>query len=268
MSLINKKYMLLENIGTGAFGTIYKGENVRTREKVAIKVETFKSGTKMLKNESIIYKYLGPRQGVPIVKWFGKDEYNYYMVLNLLGKSLEELKTEKHRFSLKLTLQIGIQILFLLMTIHEKGLIHRDIKPSNFLLGLNSQSTQIYIIDFGLCKSYLNNDIHIAFGKINGLIGSINYASVNSHKLNELSRRDDLESLGYMMIYFYIGYLEWSELKIIDEIVSLKQSVVTNNKYPRVLLNYMKYVKSLEFEEAPNYSIIIDDFKREIDLLV
>ena len=71
-----------------------------------------------------------------------------------------------------------------------------------------------------------------------------------------------------MLIYFYIGYLDWSELKIIDEIVILKQAVVTNNKYPRILLNYMKYVKSLEFEEAPNYSIIIDDFKREIDLLV
>jgi serine/threonine protein kinase len=268
MSLINKKYILLENIGQGAFGTIYKGENIRTREKVAIKVEAFKSGTKMLKNESIIYKYLGERQGFPIVKWFGKDEHNYYMVLNLLGKSLEELKNDKQHFSLKLTLQIGVQILFLLMTIHQKGLIHRDIKPSNFLLGLNGQSKQIYIIDFGLCKSYLNNDIHIAFGKTNGLIGSSNYASVNSHKLYELSRRDDLESLGYMMIYFYMGYLDWSDTTTTNEIISLKEAVVVNSKYPNVLLNYMKYVKSLEFEEPPSYSIIIDDFKREIDLLV
>lgn len=268
MNLINKKYILLENIGSGAFGTIYKGENIRTREKVAIKVEPFKSGTKMLKNESIIYKCLGDRQGFPIVKWFGKDDYNYYMVLNLLGKSLEELKSDKQSFSLKLTLQIGIQILFLLMTIHCEGLIHRDIKPSNFLLGLNGKSKQIYIIDFGLCKSYLNNDKHIAFGKTNGLIGSINYSSINSHKLYELSRRDDLESLGYMLIYFYMGSLEWSGLTKTNEIISLKETVTTNNKYPSVLLNYMKYVKSLEFEETPNYSIIIDNFNREIKILV
>ena len=225
----------------------------------------------MLKNESTVYQYLGSSQGIPTVKWFGKDSYNYYMVINLLGKSLEELKLEKTKFSLKLTLQIGIQIIFLLKSIHGKGLIHRDIKPENFLLGLNSANKQIYIIDFGFCKSYLNKDQHIKFGKINNLIGSYNYASVNSHKHFELSRRDDLESLGYMLIYFYIGELEWRSSfnsSNENEIISLKESVQINSKYPVVLLNYMKYVRNLEFEETPNYSIIIDSFKREIDLLV
>ena len=111
MNLINNKYMIIEKIGSGSFGLIYKGENVRTKEKVAIKVESIKNNTKLLKNESIVYQYLGGKQGIPIVKWFGKDECNYYMVINLLGLSLEQLKTERSKFSLKLTLQIGIQIL-------------------------------------------------------------------------------------------------------------------------------------------------------------
>ena len=269
MNLINNKYMIIEKIGSGSFGLIYKGENVRTKEKVAIKVESIKNNTKLLKNESIVYQYLGGKQGIPIVKWFGKDECNYYMVINLLGLSLEQLKTERSKFSLKLTLQIGIQILFLLKTIHDKGLIHRDIKPENFLLGLNSLEKQIYIIDFGFCKSYLNSkNGHIKCGKISNLIGSKNYASVNSHNLHELSRRDDLESLGYMLLYFYEGKLEWNNANNSKEIMLLKESVQMNNKYPEVLLGYMKLVRNLEFEETPNYSIIIDSFKREIELLV
>jgi serine/threonine protein kinase len=113
MNLINNKYILQEKIGSGSFGSIYKSINTRTKEIVAIKVEPIKNGTKMLKNESIIYQYLGSKQGIPHIKWFGKDERNYYMVINLLGKSLEQLKSEKSTFSLKLTLQIGIQIIFL-----------------------------------------------------------------------------------------------------------------------------------------------------------
>jgi len=271
MNLINNKYILHEKIGSGSFGSIFKGENIRTKEKVAIKLEPIKNETKMLKNESIIYQYLGTSRGIPTVKWFGKDKYNYYMVINLLGKSLEELKLEKTKFSLRLTLQMGIQIIFLLKSIHEKGLVHRDIKPENFLLGLNSTNKQIYIIDFGFCKSYLNKDQHIKFGKINNLIGSYNYASVNSHKHFELSRRDDMESLGYMLIYFYMGELDWRDSfksLNINEIISLKEGVQINSKFPEVLVNYMKYIRNLEFEEMPNYSIIIDSFKREIDLLV
>jgi hypothetical protein len=271
MNLINNKYILHEKIGSGSFGSIFKGENIRTKEKVAIKLEPIQNETKMLKNESIIYHFLGSSQGIPTVKWFGKDNYNYYMVINLLGKSLEELKLEKTTFSLKLTLQMGIQIIFLLKSIHEKGLIHRDVKPENFLLGLNRTNKQIYIIDFGFCKSYLNKNQHIKFGKTNNLIGSYNYASVNSHKHFELSRRDDLESLGYMLIYFYMGELEWRNSfhsSNENEIISLKESVQMNNKYPLVLLNYMKYIRNLEFDETPNYSIIIDSFKREIESLV
>ena len=268
MTLINKKYRVLEKIGEGSFGFIYKGENIRTRELVAIKVESIEKELKLLKNESVIYQYLNNIQGIPIVKWFGKDETNYYMVLNLLGESLESIKNNL-TFSLTNVLQIGIQVIILLKTIHDKGLVHRDIKPDNFLLGLNNQRKRIYIIDFGLCKSYMTNDEHNPVKKTNNLIGSLTYASINTHNCIELSRRDDMESLGYMLIYFYLGKLPWQDLSSenINVIQKLKQDITIQDKLPQILVNYIKYVRCLEYEEKPNYFLIIDNFKRELEII-
>jgi casein kinase I family protein HRR25 len=268
MDLINKKYRIIEKIGEGSFGLIYKGENIRTRELVAIKVEPIEKDMKLLKNESVIYQYLNNVEGVPFVKWFGKDEKNYYMVINLLGESLQSIKNNS-TFSLTSVLQIGIQVILLLKTIHEKGLVHRDIKPDNFLLGLNSQRKRIYIIDFGLCKSYITNDEHNPIKKTNNLIGSLTYASINTHNCIELSRRDDMESLGYMLVFFYLGTLPWQEFtsENIDMIKKSKEDITSNDKLPQILVNYIKYVRSLEYEEKPNYFLIIDNFKRELEIM-
>jgi casein kinase I family protein HRR25 len=206
MELINKKYLILTKIGSGSFGTIYKGQNIRTNELVAIKVERISDKLKLLKNESKIYQYLNGCSGIPIVKWFGKDDINYYMVINLLGTSLQELKNKMNKFSLTLVLKLGIKIILLLMTIHEKGLVHRDIKPDNFLFGLN-RVNELYIIDFGFCKSYLEDNNHVRIKSTYNMIGSMNYASIMSHKRYELSRRDDLETLSYIMLYFFNGSL-------------------------------------------------------------
>jgi len=267
--IINNKYILLDKIGEGSFGYIHKGENIRTKEHVAIKIEPIRAGTKLLKNESTIYQYLGNNLGIPTVKWFGKDTENYYMVLNLLGKSLQDVKNEKGKICLKTTLQIGIQILFLLKFIHEKDLIHRDIKPENFLLGVNDKSKQIYIIDFGFCKTYRVNGQHIRDGKTSSLIGSYTYASINSHKKMELSRRDDLESLGYMLTYFYMGRLDWQHINDASNnndknIVYLKENILKNRLIPEIFLDYINYVKGLNFEETPDYLTLINWFKREI----
>ena len=264
MNLVGNKYKLLEKIGEGAFGSIYKGENIRTQELVAIKVEPIKNNTKLLKNESIIYQFLINNEGLPNVKWFGKDKTNYYMVLNLLGESLQSLKDRKERFSLKLVLQIGIQIITLLKMIHSKGLIHRDIKPENFLLGLNNKNRQIYIIDFGFCKTFLIDNKHIDIKKTNNIIGTNNFASVNAHELNELSRRDDLESLGYMLVYFYLGELIWKDYSNNEMIKIMKNNIMNDENIPKIILKYFEIIKCLEFKETPKYELIINIFKNEL----
>jgi len=263
--MINNKYILLNKIGEGSFGAIYKAENYRTREEVAIKIEPIKTGINLLKNESKIYQYLLGTQCIPQVKWYGKDDTNYYMVIPLLGKSLEHLRVEKGVFSLKLVYKIGIQLLQLLQCIHEKGLLHRDIKPDNFLLGKNT--TQLFLIDFGLCKSYLNNDTHIDMKNTKNLIGSLTYASINAHNYKELSRRDDLESLGYMLIYFSLGGLTWRETIKESDIIDQKIKIILNTEVPYILIEYINYTRGLEFKETPNYELLKNIFKREIELL-
>jgi serine/threonine protein kinase len=259
MNLINNKYKIIEKLGAGCFGEIYKGENVRTKEQVAIKVEPIANNLKLLKNESVVYQYLVGTTGVPNVKWFGKDDVNYYMVLNLLGNSLQTLLNSKKIFSLKLVLQIGLQIISILQSIHEKGLVHRDIKPDNFLLG---NKKQIYIIDFGFCKSIENvTDTK----KTTGLIGSLTYASLNAHNYTELSFRDDLESLVYMLIYFYQGLLDWQKTEDVKIIIQMKQHVLNNEKIPIVLRDFLKRVRELTFKEIPDYNSLINLLKREVE---
>jgi len=269
--MINNKYKLLNKIGEGSFGSIYKAENCRTREEVAIKVEPISNGTTLLKNESKIYQYLLGTTNLPQVKWYGKDEINYYMVIPLLGKSLQQLLNEKRVFSLKLILQIGIQILYLLKAIHEKGLLHRDIKPDNFLLGIDSEKNKLFLIDFGLCKTYIKDDKHIEMKQTSSLIGSLTYASINAHKNCELSRRDDLESLGYMLIYFWLGRLPWREIDFTKKansdqtIIHLKTEIINDIIVPSVLKDYIKYVRNLNFEEEPKYELFIHNFQKEIE---
>jgi len=268
--LVNNKYNVLKQIGEGNFGKIYKGQNIRTDELVAIKVEPIKNNYKMLKNEAIIYQHLLHTYGMPTLKWFGKDDKNYYLVITLLGKSLEHYIQLKGKFSLKLTLQIGVQIINLLKTIHEKGLLHRDIKPENFLFGNDDESKQLYAIDFGLSKTYINytKNSHIAMQNSNSIIGTPTYVSVNGHKLLELSRRDDLESLGYMLIYIYTGKLKWQKVDIYKNfeksnslIMKAKLNLEKLYDLPDIFFVFFKYVRKLEFQEMPDYLFLIKSFQ-------
>ena len=264
--MINNKYKLLNKIGEGSFGCIYKAENCKKNEIVAIKVEPISNGHNLLKNESKIYQYLLGTPGIPQIKWYGKDEINYYMVIPLLGISLQQLLIEKRVLPLRLVLKIGIQVLQLLKYIHEKGLLHRDIKPDNFLLGDNSN---IFLIDFGLCKTYIQDDKHIEMKETNNLIGSMTYASINAHQNLELSRRDDLESLGYMLIYFWLGRLSWREIDFTKNkkinIIHMKNAVIHDLIIPSILKEYIIYVRNISFEENPKYELFIYNFKKQIE---
>ena len=258
--IIANKYKIIKKIGEGSFGVIYQGKNIRTNEAVAVKIEVIQNKTYLLKNESIIYQYLSKQKGIPTIKWFGKDDDHYYMVLNLLGKSLENLKDEYGRFSLKIVLQIGIKLIHLIESIHSKAIIHRDIKPDNFLFGLNHEKNEIFIIDFGFCKSYIQDGQHIQKNKISNIIGSPNYISLNAHDCYETSRKDDLESLGYILLYLYFGSLEWQNTRNLEEMKNMKIDTIQNkNKnIPIIIQSYLKEIHSLTFEQKPNYNFLLN----------
>ena len=278
-NIIGNKYKIIQQIGSGSFGSIFEGINIRTSEKVAIKVEQIMEDLKLLKHESNIYRILDNVDGVPKIKWYGKDDLNYYMVIDLFGKSLQDLMDKNKKMSLKLVLQIGINILTILMKIHDKGFIHRDIKPENFLLTL-TKPTRVFLIDFGLCKPYLINNTHIEYKRKDKFIGTLNFASINAHNLYEQSRRDDLESVAYMLLYFYFGKLEWIQNENENEnenmvadfesenncIKNMKQLFINinNSNTPEILLDFYKKVRLLYFEERPDYEKYIDRFRQHL----
>ena len=162
--------------------------------------------------------------------------------------------------------QIGIKILDLLESIHEKGLVHRDIKPDNFLFDTSDTcitDRKLYLIDFGFCKSYLIDNVHISEKKTNRLIGSANFASINTHDHYALTRRDDLISLGYILYYLYYQELEWSKINIYfnyeennKKIRFLKGKLLEKNGLPLFLKTFLEYTYNLKFEETPDYKYI------------
>ena len=271
--IIANKYKIIEKIGEGCFGFIFKGENIRTFEKVAIKMESISCETKLLKNEAKIYHYLqgcnhSGREGFPTVKWFGIIDDYYYMVLPLLGESLcnktfwSDLKTNIEGVGTKPLFSISIDIIKRIQYIHENGLIHRDIKPDNFLLGANNEPV-IHLIDFGFCRKYLkaDNKTHIDLKTNRPMIGTPNFVSVNVHNGLEPSRRDDLESVAYMMIYFQLGQLEWMNPGVgLDKMREMKINVDNNMRIHRSILIFLDYCRNLCFDETPDYNKIIGFF--------
>lgn len=262
MSIIHNKYTIVKRIGSGQFGTIYKGKNIRTEEWVAIKTEPIAEQHPLLPNETKIYQYLNGCRGIPQIKWFGKDEEHYYMVMELLGDSLRDVVAKSGRFSLRGVVQIGVKLIQLMKTIHEKGVVHRDVKPDNLLFG-GTRPTELYLVDFGLCRSYLRDGYHIPTGRTSGLIGSPNYASIHGHQRAELGRRDDMESLGYVLLYLYMGKLPWDMETDEATIEKMKREVVRETSIPNALRHYLQHIRSLEFEECPNYFLLSDNLQRE-----
>jgi serine/threonine protein kinase len=262
MAYINNKYKLLSKLGSGAFGSIYKGENIRTKEHVAIKIEPFDANLKLLKNESTVYNYLKKFNfnGIPHLKWYGVDTTNYYMVISLLGDSINSYIKNNEKMKLETVLSIGIKMLEIIKFIHDKGLIHRDIKPDNFLFGLNADGTtnteKVYLIDFGFCKTYKTTDgEHIDKTSLTNIIGTPNYISLNVHNLDQPSRRDDVESIIYILIYMLLGSLEWESYSI-DKIIEMKENLPNNPNMPDIpdiMKQYLLYVRSLKYDEEPIY---------------
>lgn len=259
--MIANKYRIIEKLNKGSFGQVFKAENVRTHELVAIKVETKNNSVMTLKNEAKIYQYLGKTDGLPQLKWFGTNENINYLVINLLGPSI--LKNKKI-LSLQNSILIGIQIIERIKYIHYKSLLHRDIKPDNFLFDLEEQTNKIYLIDFGLCKRYNYNGKHIEQKNIRQIVGSPNFVSINVHKGIEPSRRDDLESAIYVISNMILGDLEWFNCNSLSEMILFKENFKIKVGIPDFLKRMLDYIHLLEFKETPNYDYLINIMSNEI----
>jgi len=267
------KYRLVRKIGSGSFGDIYLAINISNGEEVAVKLESSKARHPQLLYESKLYKVLSGGVGIPHIRWFGQEKEYNVLVMDLLGPSLEDLFNFCGRkFTMKTVLMLADQMINRIEYTHSKNFIHRDIKPDNFLMGIGRHCNKVFIIDFGLAKKFRDNKTrqHIPYREDKNLTGTARYASINAHMGYEQSRRDDMESLGYVLMYFNRGSLPWQGLKAAtkkqkyEKISEKKMSTpveVLAKGFPAEFAMYLNYCRGLKFEEAPDYMYLRQLFR-------
>ena len=266
--ILFNKYKLLKKIGKGSFGNIYLSKEKDTNEYYAIKIENKNTLINFLVNEANMLLYLNCPK-TPSIKSFGYTNNYNYLIMELLGKSLEDIFEnilQKKPMSLRCVCNLGYQMIDILEFIHNKNVIHRDIKPDNFLMS-NGDNKYLYLLDFGLAKKFRENDNskHFPFIKGKKLTGTARYASVNALNGDTQSRRDDLESVGYVLLYFLKWKLPWQSLMIKNKeeryhkIMEIKRDISTCELCqgcPEEFQKYFDYVRKLEYEEDPDYNMI------------
>ena len=268
-----KKYHCIKKLGEGSFGRIYEG--VYNSEHFALKFEDINSNSNLLESEASIMNYLkGPN--IPSVRSFGTSGNYNILIMQLMGKSLEDLINIRKTFPLKTVCLIGYQMINVLEYIHNKHIVHRDLKPDNFVMGLKDLSKFLYLLDFGLAKKYRSSVTLKQYPLINKkkLTGTARYASINALRGYEQSRRDDLESAGYVLMYFLRGSLPWQGIpgKNKDERYKkiLQKKMETSAQelcegFPKEFEEYIEYTRAMEYEEEPEYDRLRNYFTSVLD---
>ncbi|KAG5492517.1 hypothetical protein JKF63_01095 [Porcisia hertigi] len=271
------RFRIGRRIGGGSFGEIFLGFDTHTGEMVAIKVERAKTNQPQLLAESRHYTVVSQGRGasyMPTIFGYSSECDFNVMVMELMDLSLEDLHEQcGNRFSLKTTLMLADQILWLIELVHSRSIVHRDIKPDNFIMGRGKKAHHVYIIDFGLAKSYRNphTHVHIPYKEGKNLTGTARYCSINTHLGVEQSRRDDLEGISYLLIYFLRGSLPWQGLKVSSKdrkynmIAQLKMRTLTESLckgLPVEFASFVNYSRALRFEDRPDYGYLRAMFRR------
>ncbi|CAG9325680.1 unnamed protein product [Blepharisma stoltei] len=262
---VNDTYNMIRHLGSGSFGLVYLGVSKDTQEEVAIKLEPLFCEHAQLENEIEALRDCAGK-GIPSVIWNGFQNTYKILVMENLGSNLENIVQNSRKFSLESAVEISSQILHRLEHVHKCGYIHRDIKPENFMMGAKENTSRVYMIDFGLAKKYINSyQKHIAYKDGLNVMGTLRFLSINTHHGIEQSRRDDLESFVYLMIYLIKGKLPWQKLncktkvEMFQRVCQMKENMPTSDickDCPGEVKDMLDYVKALKFDENPDYSFL------------
>ncbi len=264
--IIFNKYKIIKRLGRGSFGHIYLVEY--QNKLYAMKLENTKKGYYILDKEIYLMIHLyGPR--IPYAKSFGQCGYYNVLVMELLGKSLEDIKLmlPSKKMTIPCVCKLSYQMLQILEHIHRKSFLHRDVKPDNFIMGIGPNSHLLYMIDFGFAKTYRDPTTlaHHPMQKGAGITGTARFASINTLSGYTQSRRDDLESLGYVIVYIAKGTLPWANIKcdnkdaLYNRILETKIQTTPENLcsgLPAQFEEYIKYIRGMSYEQEPNYKYL------------
>uniref|UniRef100_A0A6C0I2I1 non-specific serine/threonine protein kinase n=1 Tax=viral metagenome TaxID=1070528 RepID=A0A6C0I2I1_9ZZZZ len=271
--LINDRYKLQKRIGSGTFGLVFSAKNVNTNETVAIKLEPT-AQVDTLTHEAAVLMKLSGIPGIPNLRYYGVPDHNRYMAIDLLGKSLQTVSSDY-----KKSVPIGIvgmyakQMVQIIQAVHERGFVHRDIKPPNFMTGgINKNESnetethdKLFLIDFGMSRTYIDdktNAHRCNKMRTTGIIGTPRYVSIHVHDGCEPSRRDDLISIMYVLIYLAKGRLPWKAAASPELVAQIKKTILPEDLFfemPSSYLEIFKYLCSMSYDEAPDYSYIIEN---------
>ena len=268
------RWVLEKQLGKGSYGQVWLAHDMSTNEKCAVKFESAKTPRPVLYLEYMFYKKIDlvtKTERTPKILTlcpFTDSEGGAWtcLVMECMGKSLEQLISRFKRFSIKTTLQLAIELMTIIEAVHKSGIIHRDIKPDNFMFGLkeNGRDRTLCIIDFGMSKFYINPDTqrHISAGPNSMVVGTPRYQSANAHKYRVQCRRDDLESICYVIVFFAMGKLPWQGMDIDSprrkSRITARMKVMTPSAelckgLPDEFPELIRRVKALRFDETPDY---------------
>ena len=274
---VSNEYEIIKKVGSGSFGEVYLTKIISTEKLVASKIEE-KNGNRnnsKIFDEYKIYKILnlkGFNKGIPKIYSFYETPKFNVLVMELLGDNLDSIFNKYNKkLELCTVLKIGYEIISLIEKIHNCGFIHRDIKPNNFMFGRGKKKYELYILDFGLSKKFIKNNKHIEYKTNKSLVGTARYTSINIHLGIEPSRRDDLEAIGYMLIYFLKGSLPWQGIKKkkgVDHLEVIGETKLSTSltklcqNIPSHFYEYIEYTRNLTFDENPKYNYLKNLFIR------
>ncbi|VDP00415.1 unnamed protein product [Soboliphyme baturini] len=267
--VIKERWEVLDAIGKGSFGKIFRGYDIQMGWPVAIKTEKVDCSLPQLEPETYILRAL--QGGQHIAKFLGCGNIGNvnFLVMQHLGQSLHTLRyfMPRRRFTRSTTLRLGIQMLEAVQMMHDHGFLHRDIKPANFVLGSAEDRLHrlVYIIDFGLSRAYadLTSSRLRRPRQYCRFKGTIRYASVGSLHFEDTSRRDDLWSLFYVMLEMLVARLPWHSENQIIKIVAMKKTTdyeyLLGENQPE-MLHFLNHLQSLNYYARPDYDMLYSIF--------